>query len=74
MDKNPQAFDVQEAIRLANTPAGKQLIQMLQQSDPEALNQASQHARSGNYSQALSAVKKILSTPEGQELIKKFGR
>lgn len=71
MQKNSQDFDLQEALRLANSPAGQQLLAMLR--DAGKLDQAAQQASTGNYAQALAGVKDILSTPEGKKLLKELG-
>ena len=73
MQKNSHDFNLQEAMRLAKSPAGKQILQMLQQSDQDVIQQASSMAKTGNYSQAINLIKKILSTPEGQKIMKEYG-
>ena len=72
MDNNPGNFSIQEAMRLAKTPAGQQLIALLQQADPNALRQAAQQASSGNYSQAKSVLEPLLQSQEIQKLLKQF--
>ena len=37
MEKKSNNFSMQEAMQLANTPLGQQLISQLQKSDPEAI-------------------------------------
>jgi len=41
MQKNSQNFSMQEALRLANSDAGQQLLALLKQSGGEQLQQAS---------------------------------
>ena len=72
MEKKSQEFSVQEAKRLANTPAGKQLAQLLQQSDPRALNAALSKAKEGNYQDAAAQLQQLLSTPQAQALLKEL--
>lgn len=72
MQKNSQDFDLQEALRLAKSPAGQQLLAMLRSAGK--LDQAADQAKAGNYSQAISSLQDILSTPEGQRLMKELGR
>ena len=72
MQKNSQDFSMQEALRLANSPAGQQLLAMLRSAG--RLEQAGQQARTGNYAQALAGIEDILSTPEGKKLLKELGK
>ena len=72
MQKNSQDFNLQEALRLANSPAGQQLLAMLR--DAGKLEQASKQAETGNYAQAIAGIKDILSSPEGKRLLKELGK
>jgi hypothetical protein len=64
---------IREAIRMAQTPAGKQLIQMLQSSGDPNLQKAMTSAASGDYSAAKQALSAILSNPEAQMLLQQMG-
>lgn len=66
--------DFSEVMRLAQTPEGRQLISLLQNSDSEALRAALSSAKEGNFDQAKNTLSGILSTPEAQALMKQFGR
>ena len=74
MQKNSQDFNLQEALRLAKSPAGQQLLAMLKQSDPQKVQQAGDQARNGDYSAAMATVRQLLSTEEGQALLRQLGR
>ncbi len=58
MDKRDQKPGIQEALQFAKTPAGQQLLAMLQQQDPKQLKQAAALAKAGNYQQALELISK----------------
>lgn len=73
MQTDPNNFSMQDALRLANTPAGKQLISLLQQSDTGALRNAMEQASSGNYDQAKKALGPLLRSPEIQKLLEQLG-
>ena len=73
MQKKSQEFSMDEIMRLAKSPAGQQLIAMLQQEDSTKLQQAVTQAQTGNLSQAGQTLSNILSSPEAQQLIKKLG-
>ena len=73
MQKKSQEFSMDEIMRLAKSPAGQQLIAMLQQEDSTKLQQAVTQAQTGHLSQAGQTLSSILSSPEAQQLIKKLG-
>lgn len=73
MQKKSQEFSMDEIMRLAKSPAGQQLIAMLQREDSTKLQQAVTQAQTGNLSQAGQTLSSILSSPEAQQLIKKLG-
>ena len=74
MAKNSQDFSIQEAKRLASTPEGQKLMAMLQQKDDGKLQKAMEQASAGNYKEAGSILKSLLSSPEAQQLIRKMGK
>lgn len=73
MQKNSQDFSMDEIMRMANSPAGQQLIALLKQSDAGKLEQAVSQAKTGNYSQASKTLSAMLSSPEAQKLMKELG-
>ena len=64
---------IREAMRMAQTPAGKQLIQMLRSSGDPNLQKAMSSAASGDYSGAKQALSAILNSPEAQKLLQQMG-
>lgn len=73
MEKKPQDFSMEDVMRIAKSPAGQQLMALLQQKDSAALAKASAQAKSGNYSQAGQTLSALLSSPEAQKLMKELG-
>lgn len=73
MQKKNQDFSMEEVMRLAKSPAGQQLIAMLQQADNTKLEQAVTQAKTGDYAQAGQTLSTMLSTPEAQKLLKELG-
>ena len=73
MQKKNQDFSMEDVMRLAKSPAGQQLIQMLQKGDSAAVEQAISAAKAGNYAQASQSLSAMLSSPEAQKLIKELG-
>ena len=73
MQKNSGNFSMEDAKNLANSPAGQQLLTMLQRSDPAALSAAMAQASKGNMQQAKEALEPLLSSKELQALLKQLG-
>lgn len=69
----PNQFSMEDAMRLANSPAGKQLIAMLQRQNSADLNKAMASAASGNYEDAKTALSAMLKDPTVMELLKQIG-
>lgn len=70
MQNNEHA--IQEAMRIAKSSTGQQLLRMLQQSNQESLNRVLQSAASGNYDQAKMILNEILSDPQAKEILRKL--
>ena len=73
MQKNSQDFSMQEALRLANSPAGQQLLALLRETDSARLEQAAAEVSSGDYTKASKTLGNLLSSPEIQKLLKELG-
>ena len=73
MQKKSQDFSKEEIMRLAKSPAGQQLIAMLQKQNNGELEQAVQYAKTGNYAQASQTLSTMLSSAEAQKLLKELG-
>ena len=69
MEKNFQDFSMQEALRLAQTPAGQRLLTMLQQQYGEQLRQVINQAAAGHYEEVQRKMTDLLSNPEAQSLL-----
>lgn len=65
---------MQDAIRLAQSPAGQQLLAMLQRSNGPQLRQAMAKAAAGEYEQAKLALSSLMDTPEAKQLLEQLGR
>ena len=61
MQKNSQDFSMEEALRLAETPAGQQLLAMLKQADQSQLQKIAGQAAAGDYTNAAKQLKQLLS-------------
>ena len=70
---NPQNFSMEQAMKLAATPAGKQLITMLQQRGGDDFQKAMASAASGNFEMAKDSLSTILQDPKITALLKELG-
>ena len=73
MAEKNQDFSMADVMRLAKSPAGQQLIALLQQKDAKKLEQAANLAKTGDYSQAGQTISAMLSSEEAQKLLKELG-
>ena len=73
MQKNSNNFSMQEALRLAKSPAGQQLLALLQQSDPEVLKKAMAQASAGDYSQISQTLAPMLESEDVKKLLQQMG-
>ena len=73
MEKNSSDFSVQEAMRLVNSPAGQQLLALLQQSDTEVMHLAMEQALRGDVAQAQQTLRDVAASPEVKKLLQQMG-
>ncbi len=69
---NSLPFSEQDLKRALASPEGAQLLAMLRAGNGEALSQAAQAVRSGNYDGIRSALEPVLQNPEAQKLLEKL--
>ena len=74
MQKKSEDFSVEDAMRLAKSPAAQQLLHLLQQQDSARLNQAMGSAAAGDYRQAGQTLQELLASEEAQALLRQLGR
>ena len=71
MENNQDA--IREAMRMANSPAGQQLLQMLQKQNPAGLQNAMQSAASGDYDAARKVLSQLMTDPQAKKLLNQMG-
>jgi len=74
MNENFQNFSVQEAMKLAKSDAGKQLLALLQQQNSQQIQDAMAQAGTGNYNQAKETLSGILENPQARALLNQLRR
>lgn len=72
MSGNNRDIPIQEAMRLANSEAGKELLSLLQQTNSAQLQQAMRQASEGNYAALQQTMQTLLSTEQAQALVRKL--
>lgn len=65
-------FNLQQAMRLAKSDAGQQLLQLLQSTQGTKLQGALDQAAAGNYEQVKKTMQELLSNQEAQDLLRKM--
>ncbi len=64
---------IQQAMRMAKSPAGQQLIQMLQQGGGEDLQKAMEQAAAGDYASAKQTIDNLMQDPKARSLLAQLG-
>lgn len=72
MQKNSQDLSAEKAKALAGSPAGKQLIRTLRNTDPDAISRAAAELEAGNYSGAQAALQDLMKNPTIRSLLKQM--
>lgn len=65
----PKDFSMQDAMKLAQSDAGKQLLKLLQQRQSNTLNSAMEQAASGDYQQVKQTVSGLIADPDIKALL-----
>lgn len=69
MEQNP---DFSQLMKLAQSDAGRQLMQLLRQNGGKALDNALSQAAAGDYSQARAILSGLLANPDAHEILKEL--
>lgn len=72
MAKDSGGIDFSKLMRIANSPAGQELISLVQKNKDEHFDEAMQQAQAGDFSQATAMISQILSTQEARDLMRKI--
>ena len=66
-------FSMEDAVRFANSPAGRQLLEMLQKSDDPGLRVAMEQAAKGDFTGAQESLRTVAAQDAVQRLLKGMG-
>ena len=72
MEQKYDDFSMQEAMRLAQSDTGQQLLQLLQRNHGNAAKIALDRAKDGDMQQAQKALQAFLSDPQAQALLRQL--
>lgn len=64
--------DMDQLMKLAQSPAGQQLLAMLQRNGADTLQNAIAMAAAGDYQEAKQTLSALLSSPQAQALLKQM--
>ena len=73
MPKNSENFSMQDIMRIAQSPAGQQLMAMLTKANPVALETAMQQASGGNYSEVQKTLQAFTNNSDIKRIIQQMG-
>lgn len=73
MQSNFGNISMDDALRMAQTPAGQQLLNLISQANSQDLQNAMDLASAGDLSGAQKALSSLMSSPHVQALLKQLG-
>ena len=73
MDKKSGDFSMEDAVRFVNSPAGRQLMELLRRSEDPGLRQAMEQAARGDLEQAKRSLSSVAADQQVQQLLRKMG-
>ena len=73
MDHNFDEKSIAKAKAFADSPAGQQLSQLLQQSNPELMQKAQAQISAGDYSQLMKTLAPLMASEEFKKLLRQLG-
>lgn len=65
-------INLSELMKIAGSPAGQELMALIQEKKDAHFEEAMQQAQTGDFSQAKQVLSQMLSSKEAQELLKKI--
>ncbi len=72
MQNKQENFSMQDALRLANSPAGKELLSILQSKNDGSLQKAKNQAEKGEYDAVQKTLSGLLQDPKVRKLLEEM--
>lgn len=73
MEKKTEDFSIADAMRIAKSPIGQQLLETLKRSDNGELQKAMDQVSAGNFDLAKKELSSIMASPEIKRLLEQLG-
>lgn len=74
MDEKFNNLSIQQAMQLANSEAGQQLLALLRSQNSQALNAAMEDAAGGDYGKVKDRLSAMVQSPQVQALMEQLRR
>lgn len=72
MQNKQENFSMQDAMRLANSSAGKELLALLKENSDGTVEQARKQAEQGDFGQVKKTLSALMQNPKVQELLEEM--
>ena len=72
MHQNPNSVSMDDALRMAATPAGKELINLLKANTSSDMDSARKAVASGDYEAAKASLSSLLQSADIQKLLRQM--
>jgi hypothetical protein len=72
MEKKSDDFSMQEAMRIAQSDAGRQLLAHLQETNRDQLDKAMAQAAAGNYAEVQKTLASLMNTPQVRAMLERL--
>ncbi len=72
MQKNFENFSTQDILRLAKSPAGQQLMELLRSDHGQLMQSVQEKAQAGQMDQVKSSLFQLLADPRAQDLLRQL--
>ena len=72
MSQNYDQFNIQDAMRLAQSDAGQRLLSLMRSQDSQKLQRAADQAAAGNYEKVKQTLGDLMTSPEVIALLKQM--
>lgn len=69
---DPQKLSMQDAMKLANSQAGQQLLALLRNTHSDKIDQAMSQASAGDYAQLSKTMEELIDSPQAKMLLEQL--
>lgn len=74
MQQYPDKKAMQEALRLAGSPAGQKLLELIKSTGGSTVQTAKEQVASGNFEQAKQTLSQVLQSEEVKRILQEMGQ